>query len=93
VRTPGNIAAELHTMAAIRRIKRPNILVDILRRFGGAPVRGHLSGRCRGVVLIDPMRLREVAATQSSQASQIDRGKKLSGTRFRLRALDWPGSL
>ena len=80
VRTPGNIAAELHTMLQSAGIKPPYILVG--HSFGGLVVRRYAvtyPEDVAGVVLIDPMRCKEWPPLNPAKQSMIDRGKKLSG--------------
>ena len=80
VRTPGNIAAELHTMLQSAGIKPPYILVG--HSFGGLVVRRYAvtyPEDVAGVVLIDPMRCEEWPPLNPAKQSMIDRGKKLSG--------------
>ena len=80
VRTPGNIAAELHTMLRTAGIKPPYVLVG--HSFGGLVVRRYAINYpedVAGVVLIDPMRCDEWPPVNPEKQSMIDRGKKLSG--------------
>jgi pimeloyl-ACP methyl ester carboxylesterase len=80
VRTPGNIAAELHIMLHSAGIKPPYILVG--QSFGGLVVRRYAANYpedVAGVVLIDPMRCEEWPPLNPAKQSMIDRGKELCG--------------
>lgn len=80
VRTPGNIATELHTMLQSAGINAPYILVG--HSFGGLVMRRYAATYpedVAGVVLVDPMRCEEWPPLNPAKQSMIDRGKRLSG--------------
>lgn len=80
VRTPGNIAGELHTMLRNAGIEPPYVLVG--HSFGGLVVRRFAltyPEEVCGIVLVDPMRCEEWPPLDPSKQSQIDRGVKLTG--------------
>ena len=79
LRTPGNIATELHTMLEMAGIKPPYILVG--HSFGGLVMRRYAAkypGDVAGVVLVDPMRCEEWPPLNPEKQCMIERGKKLS---------------
>ena len=91
-RTPGNIAAELHTMLEGAGIKPPYVLVG--HSFGGLVMRRYAllyPEDVTGVVLIDPMRCEEWPPMDPTKQLRWTGGSSFRGTRFRLRALDWRG--
>lgn len=80
VRTPGNIAAELHSMLENAGIRPPYVLVG--HSFGGLVMRRFAllyPDEVCGVVLVDPMRCEEWPPLDPSKQSQIDRGVRLTG--------------
>jgi pimeloyl-ACP methyl ester carboxylesterase len=80
VRTPGNIAVELHTMLECAGIKPPYILVG--HSFGGLVMRRYAAlypEDVLGVVLVDPMRLEEWPPLDPAKQAQVDRGARLTG--------------
>jgi len=80
VRTPGNIAIELHAMLENAGIKPPYVLVG--HSFGGLVMRRYaamFSEEVRGVILVDPMRLDEWPPLNSGKQAVLDRGTRLSG--------------
>jgi pimeloyl-ACP methyl ester carboxylesterase len=79
LRTPGNIAVELHIMLDSASIKPPYILVG--HSFGGLVMRRYAAmypEDVAGVVLVDPMRCEEWPPLNPSKQSMIERGRKLS---------------
>lgn len=81
VRTPGNIAAELHDMLQHGAVNPPYILVG--HSFGGLVMRRFAllyPDEVAGIVLVDPMRCEEWPPLDPSKQSQLDLGRKL--TRF-----------
>jgi pimeloyl-ACP methyl ester carboxylesterase len=80
VRTPGNIAIELHTMLENAGIKPPYVLVG--HSFGGLVMRRYAllyPEDVSGVVLVDPMRCEEWPPMDPSKQSTLDRGTRLTG--------------
>jgi len=80
VRTPGNIAIELHTMLESAGIKPPYILVG--HSFGGLVVRRYAvmyPDDVAGVVLVDPMRCEEWPPLDPAKQATLDRGTRLTG--------------
>lgn len=80
VRTPGNIAVELHAMLQSAGIKPPYILVG--HSFGGLIMRRYAATYpedVAGVLLIDPMRCEEWPPLNPAKQSMVNRGKRLSG--------------
>jgi pimeloyl-ACP methyl ester carboxylesterase len=79
VRTPANIAAELHSMLVSAGIKPPYVLVG--HSFGGLVMRRFTllyPDEVSSVVLVDPMRCDEWPPMDPSKQAQLDRGKRLS---------------
>jgi len=80
VRTPGNIAIELHTMLECAGIKPPYLLVG--HSFGGLVMRRYAAlypEDVLGVVLVDPMRIEEWPPLDPARQAQVDRGARLAG--------------
>jgi pimeloyl-ACP methyl ester carboxylesterase len=80
VRTPGNIAGELHEMLKCAGIKPPYILVG--HSFGGLVVRRYAllyPEDVAGVVLVDPMRCEEWPPLDPAKQATLDRGTRLTG--------------
>ena len=80
-RTPGNIAAELHSLLQCARIKPPYVLVG--HSFGGLVMRRFAAlypEEVAGVVLVDPMRCEEWPPLNPAKQPAVDLGKRL--TRF-----------
>jgi pimeloyl-ACP methyl ester carboxylesterase len=80
IRTPGNIAVELHDMLQGAGIKPPYILVG--HSFGGLVMRRYallFPEEVASVLLVDPMRCEEWPPINPSKQPEIDRGKKLAG--------------
>jgi pimeloyl-ACP methyl ester carboxylesterase len=79
VRTPANIADELHSMLQFAHIKPPYILVG--HSFGGLVMRRFAllyPQEVASVVLIDPMRCEEWPPMDPIRQPTLDRGKRLS---------------
>lgn len=79
LRTPGNIASELHTMLELASIRPPYILVG--HSFGGLVMRRYAAmypEDVAGVVLVDPMRCEEWPPLNPEKQCMIERGRKLS---------------
>jgi pimeloyl-ACP methyl ester carboxylesterase len=79
LRTPRNIAVELHTMLASACIRPPYILVG--HSFGGLVMRRYAimyPEEVAGVVLVDPMRCEEWPPLNPEKQGMIERGKRLS---------------
>lgn len=79
VRTPRNIAAELHELLDGAGIKPPYILVG--HSFGGLVMRRFAllyPEEVTAIVLIDPMRCEEWPPLDPAKQAMIDRGKRLS---------------
>jgi pimeloyl-ACP methyl ester carboxylesterase len=80
VRTPGNIAIELHAMLEAAGIKPPYVLVG--HSFGGLVMRRYAllyPEDVAGVVLVDPMRCEEWPPLDPTKQATLDRGRKLTG--------------
>ncbi len=78
VRTPGNIAEELHTMLQRAGVKPPYVLVG--HSFGGLIMRRYAvtyPEDVAGVLLIDPMRCEEWPPLNPEKQAMINRGKRL----------------
>jgi pimeloyl-ACP methyl ester carboxylesterase len=79
-RTPGNIAAELHSMLENAGFRPPYVLVG--HSFGGLVMRRfalQFPEEVSGVVLVDPMRCEEWPPLDPSKQPQLDRGIRLTG--------------
>jgi pimeloyl-ACP methyl ester carboxylesterase len=79
LRTPGNIAVELHAMLESAAIKPPYLLVG--HSFGGLVMRRYATlypDDIAGVVLVDPMRCEEWPPLNPDKQFMIERGEKLS---------------
>jgi pimeloyl-ACP methyl ester carboxylesterase len=79
IRTPANIATELHCMLQLAGIRPPYILVG--HSFGGLIMRRYAvtyPEDVAGVVLIDPMRCDEWPPLNPAKQSMINRGRRLS---------------
>ena len=79
VRTPRNVADELHQMLRNAGISPPYVLVG--HSFGGLVMRQFAlmhPDEVSGIVLVDPMRCEEWSPLDSSKQSQIERGVKLT---------------
>jgi pimeloyl-ACP methyl ester carboxylesterase len=80
VRTPANIAIELHAMLENAGIKPPYVLVG--HSFGGLVVRRYAllyPEDVAGVVLVDPMRCEEWPPLDPAKQATLDRGARLTG--------------
>jgi pimeloyl-ACP methyl ester carboxylesterase len=80
VRTPGNIATELHEMLKCAGIKPPYILVG--HSFGGLVMRKYAllyPQEVSSVILVDPMRCEEWPPLDPTKQRELDRGKRLTG--------------
>jgi len=80
VRTPGNIAAELHQLLDGAGIKPPYILVG--HSFGGLVMRKFAllyPEEVSSVVLVDPMRCEEWPPLDPTKQAMVDRGARMSG--------------
>jgi pimeloyl-ACP methyl ester carboxylesterase len=80
VRTPSNIALELHDLLEAAGIMPPYILVG--HSFGGQVMRRFalmFPEQVVGVVLVDPMRLEEWPPLDASKQGMLDRGMRMSG--------------
>jgi pimeloyl-ACP methyl ester carboxylesterase len=80
VRTPGNIAIELHAMLETAGIRPPFILVG--HSFGGLVMRRFAllyPAEVAGVVLVDPMRCEEWPPLDPLKQAALDRGARLTG--------------
>ena len=78
-RTPGNLAAELHTMLDRAGFKPPYILVG--HSFGGLVVRRYAllyPEHVAALVLVDPMRPEEWPPMNQDKQAALDRGIRLS---------------
>ena len=78
-RTPGNLAAELHTVLHRAGIKPPYILVG--HSFGGLVVRRYAllyPEHVAALVLVDPMRPEEWPPLSPDKQAALDRGIRLS---------------
>lgn len=79
LRTPSNIAAELHELLWNAGLKPPFILVG--HSFGGLVVRRFAlmyPEEVTGILLVDPMRCEEWPPMDQAKQAEIDRGIKLS---------------
>ena len=80
VRTPGNIAEELHELLKEAGIKPPYILVG--HSFGGLVMRKFAllyPEEVSSMILVDPMRCEEWPPLDPSKQAVLDRGSRLSG--------------
>jgi pimeloyl-ACP methyl ester carboxylesterase len=80
VRTPSNIARELHDL--LRRAEVPGPYVLVGHSFGGLVVRRYAAEYPEdvvGVVLVDAMRTDEWPPVNETQRAMLDRGVKLTG--------------
>jgi len=80
VRTPSNIACELHEMLESAGIKPPYILVG--HSFGGLVMRRYAllyPEDVAGAVLVDPMRCEEWPPLDPAKQATLDRGIRLTG--------------
>jgi pimeloyl-ACP methyl ester carboxylesterase len=78
VRTPTNIAIELHALLESAHVKPPYILVG--HSFGGLVMRRYAllyPEEVSSVLLVDPMRCEEWPPLDPTKQSQIDLGRKL----------------
>ena len=79
LRTPNNIAVELHAVLHEAGIKPPYVLVG--HSFGGLVMRRFAvlyPNEVDGVVLVDPMRLEEWPPLDPAKQAMLDRGVKMS---------------
>jgi pimeloyl-ACP methyl ester carboxylesterase len=79
-RTPGVIAAELHTMLERAGIRPPYVLVG--HSFGGLVMRRFAldyPDEVASVVLVDPMRCEEWPPLRPDRMAEVNRARKLSG--------------
>jgi pimeloyl-ACP methyl ester carboxylesterase len=79
LRTPGNIAGELHALLREAGIQPPYILVG--HSFGGLVVRRYAllyPEEVASVLLVDPMRCEEWPPLNPGRQSEVDRGKKMT---------------
>ncbi len=79
VRTPSNIAAELHELLRHAGLKAPYILVG--HSFGGLVMRRFAllyPEEVTSIVLVDPMRCEEWPPLDPAKQASVDRGVKLS---------------